>query len=221
MDKWQNSGRTQRWLYFIYFRYYRINILNCSLTVDGSFILQGNDYTINVKAFYENKLVGENTSGITGNNSTFSVNLSEKHLWAPGDPKLYDLKLALIKNDTIIDEVDSYFGLREVSLSKDAILINNEIVFQRLVLDQGFYPDGVYTAPSDEALKHDIEISMGLGFNGARLHEKVFEQRYLYWADKLGYLVWGEYGNWGIDISTAVGLGIFLPEWLESVERDF
>jgi hypothetical protein len=94
-------------------------------------------------------------------------------------------------------------------------------VFQRLVLDQGFYPDGIYTAPSDEALRRDIELSMAMGFNGARLHEKVFEPRFLYWADVKGYLCWGEMANWGIDPARPHTMGIFMREWLEIVERDF
>jgi hypothetical protein len=101
------------------------------------------------------------------------------------------------------------------------ILLNNKPVYQRLVLDQGFYPTGIYTAPTDEDLRNDIEISMGLGFNGARLHEKVFEARFLYWADKLGYLVWGEHANWGLNITTPMGLERFLPEWIEVLERDY
>lgn len=94
-------------------------------------------------------------------------------------------------------------------------------MFQRLVLDQGFYPDGVYTAPDDEAIRRDILLSKLLGFNGARMHEKVFEERYLYWADRLGYLVWGEFPNWGLDITTPAGLEIFLPQWAEAMRRDF
>ena len=88
------------------------------------------------------------------------------------------------------------------------------------MLDQGFYPDGVFTAPSDAALKADIELSMAAGFNGARLHQKVFEERFLYWADQLGYLVWGEHASWGLDITGAEGLANFLPEWMEIIKRD-
>ena len=77
------------------------------------------------------------------------------------------------------------------------IYLNNKPYYQRLVLDQGFYPDGIWTAPSDEALKHDIEMSKAAGFNGARLHQKVFEERFHYWADKLGYIVWGEMASVG------------------------
>ncbi|MFC5651821.1 glycoside hydrolase family 2 protein [Paenibacillus solisilvae] len=151
-----------------------------------------------------------------------SLALSDIHLWEPGNGRLYDLKLRLVNaSKGIADEVSSYFGLRSVQLDGKAVRINGKSVFQRLVLDQGFYPDGIYTAPSDEALRNDIEISLGLGFNGARLHEKIFEPRFLYWADRLGYLVWGEHANWGLNITSPKGLAQFLPEWMEAVERDY
>lgn len=151
----------------------------------------------------------------------FELPLSETHLWNPGEPNLYDLEITLEKDGAVLDKVNGYFGMRDIRWDGKAIEINGKPVFQRLILDQGFYPDGIYTAPSDGALRHDIELSMDLGFNGARLHQKVFEERYLYWADKLGYLVWGEMASWGLDITSAAGLENFLPEWLEEVERDF
>ena len=86
------------------------------------------------------------------------------------------------------DKVESYFGMREVRLDGEKFLINDKSVFQRLVLDQGFYPDGIYTAPTEEALVKDVELSMAAGFNGARLHQKVFEPLFLYHCDKAGYL---------------------------------
>ncbi len=172
------------------------------------------------------RLGGEIVSGVavacTGACTTFTLPLTETVLWEPGSPTLYDLSLRL-KDDggETLDRVTSYFGLRKIELREGAIYLNDKPVFQRLVLDQGFYPDGIYTAPTDEALKRDIELSMAMGFNGARLHEKVFEERFLYWADKLGYLVWGEFPNWGLDISKPDALCTVLPQWLEEVERDF
>jgi hypothetical protein len=100
-------------------------------------------------------------------------------------------------------------------------MLNGKSVFQRLVLDQGYYMDGLYTAASDEALINDIKLSMDAGFNGARLHQKVFEPRFLYHCDRLGYMVWGEQGNWGIDYSRSDALSYFLDEWAEVVDRDF
>lgn len=150
----------------------------------------------------------------------WTVRLEEPHLWSPDDPFLYDLELCLEK-DGCCDRVSSYFGLRSVEWRDHKFFLNGRPLFQRLVLDQGFYPDGIYTAPSDEALILDIRRSKALGFNGARLHEKVFEERFLYHADRLGYLVWGEFPNWGLDVTDARGLEIFLPQWLEALERDY
>lgn len=152
---------------------------------------------------------------------TLELPLAETHLWEVGRPELYDLYLTLEKEGEHLDEVTGYFGLRTLSWEGKAVLLNGRPVFQRLILDQGFYPDGIYTAPDDEALRRDILLAMELGFNGARLHQKIFEERYLYWADHLGYLVWGEMASWGLDITTAAGLESFLPEWLEELERDF
>lgn len=140
--------------------------------------------------------------------------------WKPGNPILYDLHLTL-KGDGITDEVDSYFGLRSLGIQGRALLFNGKPLFQRLVLDQGFYPDGIYTAPTDDALRGDIELSMAMGFNGARLHQKVFEERFIYWADKLGYLVWGEMASWGIDLANPAALERFQTEWLDALERDY
>jgi hypothetical protein len=107
-----------------------------------------------------------------------------------------------------------------VEIEGDRFLLNGKRVFQRLVLDQGYYPGGVYTAPGDPDLRRDIEISKEMGFNGARLHQKVFEPRFLYWADRLGYLVWGEFPSWGMDMSKPQACESFISEWLEVLRRD-
>lgn len=176
--------------------------------------------SLKATASFAGKAMGIQSVRVNADNVRMTIPLAEVHLWEPGVGRLYDLAVELGEGASGIDKVQSYFGLRTVTLVDRKILINGKPVFQRLVLDQGFYPDGIYTAPTDEALKRDIEIAMGLGFNGARLHEKMFEPRYLYWADKLGYLVWGEHANWGLDISTAEGLECFLPEWMEGLARD-
>ena len=154
-------------------------------------------------------------------NGQLVLPLSEKHLWSPSDPFLYDLKLRLIApGGRVVDEVDSYCGLRDVTISGAAILVNGRAIFQRTVLDQGFYPDGIWTAPTDAALRRDIELSQAVGFNGARLHQKVFEPRFLYWADKLGYMVWGEYPNWGLNYERhEIDLPV-IDEWTQIVRRD-
>lgn len=184
--------------------------------VDGE--LEGVTLKTTVRA--NGRKVGEATVDARSS-APLTIKLSERRLWEPGAPFLYDLDFTLLKERKTIDEVRSYFGLRKVEIQGNRVLINNKPVFQRLVLDQGFYPDGIYTAPDDEALKKDIEMCMAMGFNGARLHQKVFEPRFLYWADVLGYLVWGEYPNWGLDHSDPRALERMLPEWLEVVNRDF
>ena len=148
-------------------------------------------------------------------------------LWNPGDPNLYNLDINLLdENGEVIDSASSYSGMRNITISGKSIRINGESFFQRLVLDQGYYPEGLMTAPSDEALLNDIKLSMDAGFNGARLHQKVFEERFLYHADHQGYMVWGEFGDWG-----ARGLSAlphhqkfspsYITEWLEVFERDY
>lgn len=152
---------------------------------------------------------------------------AQRHLWSPDSPHLYDIRLQLIDQGELVDEATTYAGLRSISIDGKAILLNGRPVFQRLVLDQGYYPDGVMTAPDDEALIRDIELSQAVGFNGARLHQKVFEERFLYHADRLGYLVWGEFGDWGCQ-----GFGPtsgeqqkpgadYITQWLEVLERDY
>ena len=170
---------------------------------------------LTVEAFFEGKPVGSaeaECAGVTG----FTLVFTEKHLWQPGEGNLYELRFTFGE-----DEVKSYCGLRSLRLDGYRFLINEKSVFQRLILDQGFYPDGIYTAPDDAELIADIQRSMACGFNGARLHEKIFEPRFLYHADRLGYLVWGEYPNWGLDHSQSSAVFSILPEWLEEIERDF
>ena len=177
--------------------------------------------TLTVKASYEGKPMGEATATVNSSSTTVYIPLAEKHLWECGNGRLYDLEFTL-KCDTGVDVMQGYFGLREVSLSKaGGFKLNGKTVFGRFVLDQGFYPDGIYTAPTDDALVFDIRASMACGFNGARLHQKVFEPRFLYHADRLGYMVWAEAGNWGLDHTQREALYHFLPEWLEEIERDF
>ena len=128
-------------------------------------------------------------------NTELVLRLSNPHLWSPDDPFLYDLKVTLMDADKILDSVSSYFGMRKISLSKDdqgftRMALNDQCVFQIGTLDQGFWPDGIYTAPTDEALHSDIEFLKKAGFNLTRKHVKVEPDRWYYWCDKLGLLVW-------------------------------
>lgn len=189
------------------------NLKEKSLTIKA--LVKGHG-TLKAEAYYQGKLCGNGQVCSESNNIMVTIPLSELHLWESGAGRLYDLELQFGE-----DHVKSYFGMREILIEGEYFLINGKKVFQRLVLDQGFYPDGIYTAPTEQALIHDIEISMAAGFNGARLHQKVFEPRFLYHCDRLGYLIWGEQGNWGMDYSNPEALENFLPEWMEVLERDF
>jgi hypothetical protein len=116
-------------------------------------------------------------------------------LWSPESPTLYDLRVSLVDGDKVLDTVTSYFAVRETSVGKDdkgvtRMFLNGKPYFQVGPLDQGFWPDGLYTAPTDDALKYDIEITKKLGFNMIRKHVKVEPERWYHWCDKLGILVW-------------------------------
>ncbi len=185
-------------------------------SVDIEFELTAACGELRAAAFYEGREVGSAAAQVSSSRAALHIDLAEKHLWEVGAGRLYDLELSFCG-----DRVKSYFGLRSVSLDGYRFLINGKSVFQRLVLDQGFYPDGIYTAPTDEDLIGDIRRSMAAGFNGARLHQKVFEERFLYHADRLGYIVWGEYPNWGLDHTRPESVFSILPEWLDEIKRDF
>ncbi|MBQ6831497.1 MAG: beta-galactosidase [Oscillospiraceae bacterium] len=205
------------WLEFVpkaYIRKVKYNtdiengILQITAELEGSGVLRS-------VASYRGEAMGSASVASNGGIAYLSLPLKQIHLWEVGQGRLYDLKLSYGQ-----DEVDSYFGMRSVQLDGYHFRINGKSVFQRLVLDQGFYPEGIYTAPSDRELLGDIERSLVMGFNGARLHEKVFEKRFLYHCDRIGYLVWGEYPNWGLDHSDPACIYNVLPEWLEELDRD-
>ena len=140
-------------------------------------------------------------------------------VWSPENPNLFDVSFELFDQDLSYDKVTSYFGLRKVHTEKGMVYLNNKPFYQKLVLDQGYWPEGLLTAPTDEDYKKDILMTKELGFNGCRKHQKVEDPRFMYWADQLGFLVWGEsassivYSNKTVEVMT--------KEWLEIIERDY
>lgn len=206
------------WLEFVPESYvvrakYITDIKNGSVSIDADCIC-GEGAVLECQVSFDGTAVASGSASVCSGHAKLTLPIPDPKLWEPGNGRLYDLELCL--GD---DVVKSYFGMRSVSVRDGKMLINGKKVFQRLVLDQGFYPDGIYTAPDDAALENDIKLSMALGFNGARLHQKVFEERFLTYCDKMGYIVWGEYPNWGM--SPDVEHDGFTDEWLESVRRDF
>jgi len=144
-------------------------------------------------------------SSLKSIDDVFSIPIPSPKLWSPAKPFLYDLIVTLIKENTVVDKIKSYFGMRKISLGNEQngirpILLNNKEIFQYGTLDQGYWPDGLYTAPTDGALKYDIEITKKLGFNLIRKHVKVEPARWYYHCDKIGVLVWQDIPNGGASI---------------------
>ena len=162
-------------------------------------------------------------AGSSENVERFSLALGDHvSLWSPEEPNLYECTVTLYDpaGETPLDSVETYFGMRNVSIAGGKLCLNNQPYYQKLVLDQGYWPEGVMTAPSDAALRYDVEMAKAFGFNGARKHMKVEDPRWLYWADTLGFLVWGEmaaqHGPFQPEMEAP-----FLEEWLAAVRRDY
>ena len=185
---------------------------NCSVRMEVTAQTEG-EFLAEIT--YDGKTVGK-CGGHLNYRGVFETKLTEKHLWELGAGRLYRVRLKFGE-----DTVYSYFGLRDVRYEGKTFLLNGKPVFQRLVLDQGYYPEGVYTPRSEDDFVRDIELALQLGFNGARLHQKVFDPKVLYLCDVYGYMVWGEYPSWGMRVRNLDALGVFLGEWREAVERDF
>ena len=139
--------------------------------------------------------------------------------WTPESPNLFDVKMKVCDGTKVLDEVDSYFGMRKIHTEDGMVFLNNKPYYQKLVLDQGYWQKGLLTAPTDYDLKRDIELAKEMGFNGCRKHQKVEDPRFLYWADRLGFLVWGECASFASYSNEAAAR--LTREWLEIIERDY
>ena len=157
-------------------------------------------------------------SGEPGDVFEFHERLGEPALWSPDHPDLYGLRLEVRRGQRTHDAVDSYFGMREVAARDGKIWLNGKPIYQRLALDQGYFPGGIYTPETDEAIRRDIELAKACGFNGVRKHQKVEDPRFLYWADRLGFLVWGEMAN-TFEFSE-LACARLEREWRDVVRRD-
>lgn len=150
---------------------------------------------------------------------TIDWNHQESWTWSPENPVLFDIEFHTMDNDEVIDSVKSYFGLRKVEIVDGIFMLNNRPFYQKLLLDQGYWEESLLTAPSDESFVTDIKLCKEMGFNGVRKHQKIEDPRYLYWADKLGFLVWGEMAN-----SYAYSrkyVNRMTREWMEMIKRDY
>lgn len=148
-----------------------------------------------------------------------SWNFEEELAWTPETPRLFDVEIRTYDEKGVTDLVRTYFGMRKVSIDNGKFMLNNREYYQKLVLDQGYWEESLLTAPLDEAFIKDIELTKAMGFNGVRKHQKVEDPRYLYHADRLGLLVWGELGS--AYLYSREYAGRMYTEWIEAVKRDY
>ncbi len=208
----------------------RGGLKNCRITPDldnKQFVFEPEFYDLDRNCSFRVRVLDSGkevySATVPASNSSFvNAKIKKVKTWSPESPFLYDVEYTVLDAEgNVIDKVDAYAGMRKVELRGKTFYLNNEPYYQRLVLDQGYYPDGQWTAPTDEQLKRDIVLAKEAGFNGARLHQKVFEQRYFYWADKLGYLTWGESASWGMDWTSPIAARNMFTEWEECIARDY
>lgn len=183
-----------------------------------------------VEIRFKQEIIAKDSIEIHERYNKRSINLYNRHIfrtgfhhdgwnWTPDHPNLFDVKLLLKEDQEVLDEIDSYFGMRKIHTENGMVYLNNKPYYQKLVLDQGYWKDGLLTAPSDADLKKDIELAKDMGFNGCRKHQKVEDPRFLYWADQLGFLVWGECAASASYSEDAVSR--LTREWIEIIERDY
>jgi len=183
--------------------------------------LSGRTDNTEIKARFtiDGKVQAETSIPAAGDQTAFDIRLDECKLWTPDAPNLYNVLLELRQNGNIYDRVLAYFGMRNIAARDGQILLNGRPCYLRLVLDQGYFDDGVYTAPSDATLKRDVGLAKALGFNGVRKHQKIEDPRYYYWCDKLGLLVWAEMPA-AFEFSDASVVN-FACEWPHVVRANF
>jgi len=177
------------------------------------------NWRIEVEIFDDDRLVTRQETRTAVATGQFMLTIPYAKLWYPHAPHLYDLKVRLYEGDQLLDEISSYFGMRSIELRNGQVLINGEPTYLKMVLDQGYWPGGYMTAPTDEALQTDIGWIKMFGFNGARKHQKIEDPRWLYWCDRLGLLVWEEMPNareWSPDAEELLS-----AEWQRAVRRDY
>jgi beta-galactosidase/beta-glucuronidase len=177
------------------------------------------DLTLHLAIRDRKEVVAEAQARAPGERAAVAAMVREPRLWSPGSPSLYDVTLELRRGTTVVDRVESYFGFRTVSVDGGRVSLNGRPVYLKFVLDQGYWPDSNLTPPTDEAIQYDIRMTKEMGFNGARKHQKLEDPRFLYWADRLGFLVSSEMANaYLYDEDYAVR---FAREWMETLRRDW
>ena len=185
------------------------------------------DLTLEVSLRHNDRVLARDRYGVVGNEVDRRIILSDpgiddyrnELLWSPERPTLLDAEITLRRGDEVLDEVRSYTALRSVAISRDRFMLNGRPYVLRLVLDQGYWPDTLMTAPDDDALRNDVRLAKAMGFNGVRKHQKIENPRYMYWADRLGLMVWEEMPSAYRFTRTAIKRTV--QEWAEAIERDY
>jgi beta-galactosidase/beta-glucuronidase len=165
------------------------------------------------------RTIAETVAPATGAHVGAGAYVSDPRLWSPASPNLYDVTFELRQGQTVLDRVTSYFGFRSVGTEGNRITLNGRPYYVKMVLDQGYWPESILTPPSDAAIQYDIRLTKEMGFNGARKHQKLEDPRFLYWADRMGFLVSSEAANSYLFDEQYVER--FTREWMESVDRDY
>lgn len=198
---------------------------NRLLHIEAYFNKVVDNLTFQADIHFEGKFINRASVLVNKQTMRFSVDVGTDEidfkvmLWFPGYPKLYDIKFNLFSVDKQYDEVESYFGMRKVEARDGKIYLNNRPYYQRLILDQGYFGDGLLTAESDELFVHDIKTIKEMGFNGLRKHQKIEDPRFLYWCDKLGMLVWAEMPSAYEFNDRAIENVLY--EWQEAVKQQY
>ena len=185
------------------------------------------DLTVGVRIWHGSSLLADDQYKLIEHEANRKIALSDpgiddsrnELLWSPERPILLDAEVTLRHGDTVLDKIQSYTALRSVAINRDRFMLNGRPYPLRLVLDQGYWPDTLLTAPSDDALRRDVELAKALGFNGVRKHQKIEDPRYLYWADRLGLLVWEEMPSTYRFSTKAITR--MVAEWTDVIERDY
>jgi len=177
------------------------------------------DLEITAAASFHGESGASATVRAAGARGVALLGIDEPRPWSPSSPNLYDLVLELRHAGAVLDRVHSYFGFRQVTAERGRVLLNDEPFFLKMVLDQGYWPGSNLTPPTDEAIQYDIRLAQQMGFNGARKHQKLEDPRYLYWADRMGFLVSSEMAN-AYEYDDAY-VARFTREWTAAVQRDY
>lgn len=184
---------------------------------------------LRTEIYCQEKLVTANVTDLLRNAGAFRVlldqqllnnwNFQEELIWTPERPRLFDVKFILYEGEKEVDVVSSYFGMRKVSVENGRLLLNNRPYYQKLLLDQGYWEDSLLTAPTDADFVKDIELAKSMGFNGVRKHQKIEDPRFLYHADKMGFLVWGEIA--AAYVYSRKYIKRITDEWIDEILRDY